>query len=129
MACALVSTAQATGTAKRILRLVRLRFRMQISIHEDVPIPLAYDFDVDGPIALASTAAWFAGASVRETIGPSRCNWCETNGFDVGLRNALRWGDPQAAEIGAIVIGFAIGPAAILASDLAAAAHDRSWKS
>ena len=62
------------------------------------PRELAWDLDVDGPLALVGSASWFATISLRETIGPSACGWCATNSFDVGARDALRWKDPIAAQ-------------------------------
>jgi membrane-associated phospholipid phosphatase len=92
------------------------------------PQALEYNLAVDGSITLASAVAWTTAISLRETIGAAACRWCGTNSFDVAARNALRWGDPIAAQRLVDVIGFAVGPTFILGADFLAARHDESGR-
>lgn len=88
------------------------------------PNELAYRLEVDGPIALTGGVSWLAAISLRETIGPATCRWCEANATDLAVRRAMLWHDPIAAQKLVDVIGFAVGPAATLSADLIAASHD-----
>lgn len=90
---------------------------------------LRWSFDVDGPITLSGALAWVTTVSLRETIGPEHCRWCETNSFDVGARNALRWNDQNGAFLLVNVLGFAVGPSLVMGADLFSAWREGAWKS
>jgi len=101
---------------------------LQTTAGAQTPADLGYRLDVDGPITLAGSIGWFAAISQRESIGPAACQWCATNSFDLGVRRALLWRDPLAAEHLVDIVGFAVGPAATLGADLVAAQHDGAWQ-
>ena len=92
------------------------------------PRPLAYDLDVDGPVTLVGATLWITSEATKDTLAPSACRWCATNGLDLGVRDALRWGDAKGADMASNVIGFAIGPAAVLGATAIAAGRDRALR-
>ena len=85
-------------------------------------------------IAITSFAAgaWIFTEAAQPWIGPTVCGWCDRdpsgadtlNGFDAAIRSALRWSNPQAADITSGVFAFGVAPAGAIASVVAAAVHD-----
>jgi hypothetical protein len=64
---------------------------------------------------LAVSVAGGAGYIVSETalkpaLAPSRCRWCDPTGYDVTIRNALRWQDASRAVPLSDIDGFVVAP-------------------
>lgn len=82
------------------------------ALRYDVPLDLSVTI---GGILVAST---FEILSTK--IAPSSCRWCDRNadgsdslnGFDAGVRRALRWSNTGAADATSTVFSFVLAPAA-----------------
>jgi membrane-associated phospholipid phosphatase len=85
---------------------------------------LRWDPPVDVTVTLVGGALWLASTALAPEIAPSSCRWCRRDTLDEGVRGALRWRDPRDADDLSDVTGFALAPAATLALDALAAAHD-----
>jgi membrane-associated phospholipid phosphatase len=56
---------------------------------------------------------------------PDACRWCETNGFDEGIRSALRASNPKTAGNVSHVFAFGLAPALSIGGALLPAIQDR----
>ncbi len=64
-----------------------------------------------GAEGAAVIAAHVLGVGVIDAIGPpDACRWCETNAFDVAIRNELVWKDVRAAQLSSDVTGYVLPP-------------------
>lgn len=88
---------------------------------------LDYDVSLDGAIAVSGAFAWTMAEIGKPALAPLACRWCAHNGFDDGVRNALRWSDPSVAATLSDVGLFAITPLASGALLAIAAAHDHAF--
>ena len=59
---------------------------------------------------------------------PDGCSWCETNGFDVGVRDALRASDPRTAGHVSHVFAFGAAPLVAAGGALLPAIQDRALR-
>lgn len=63
---------------------------------------------VDGTIAATSVTAWVVWGLLDTQLAPKTCRWCSTNRLDAGVRNALVWSNPGAAETISTVIAITV---------------------
>jgi membrane-associated phospholipid phosphatase len=85
---------------------------------------LRWDPRVDVPVTVGGGAAWIVSELGKKKLAPASCHWCASNGLDDGLRDALRWPTPDAADLASNVAGFAVMPLAMLGGSALVAAHD-----
>jgi membrane-associated phospholipid phosphatase len=87
------------------------------------------------PWDVAITAGAFATWCTLELLTPKLvedCRWCDRdangrdtlNGFDAGLRDALRWNDTSKADTWSTVFSFGLAPAAGIGLAALVTAHD-----
>jgi membrane-associated phospholipid phosphatase len=65
---------------------------------------------LDVPLTLGGATLWVATEVTKGTFAPSDCRWCQPNGFDTAVRDALKWGDPDAADMLSNIGAFAVAP-------------------
>ena len=46
-------------------------------------------------------------------LSPTSCTWCDPTGFDVAMRDALKWGNTGAADVLSSVTGYVMAPIAM----------------
>jgi membrane-associated phospholipid phosphatase len=93
---------------------------------------LRYDLKLDLGITLGATAFWVSFELLSPVLATS-CHWCDRNpdgsdslnGFDRGVRKALRWNDTKSADILSTVFSFGLAPLAGLGVGALIAAHDQ----
>jgi len=93
---------------------------------------LRYDLALDLSITLGATALW-ASLELLTPVLASPCRWCDRssdgsdslNGFDRGVRNALRWNDTRSANTLSTVFSFVLAPLAGIGVGTLIAAHDQ----
>jgi membrane-associated phospholipid phosphatase len=72
-------------------------------------------------VAAVSLVAFFAPS-------PDACSWCEPNGFDDGIRDALRASNPRTAGHVSHVFAFGAAPLAAVGGALLPAIEDRALR-
>ncbi len=87
----------------------------------DAPEPIRYDLAVDVPVTAAAAAIWAGTELAKGHLAPAACRFCGGNAVDDAVRDALVWGNRDAAKRASDVLAFALIPAAALGSDLLAA--------
>jgi membrane-associated phospholipid phosphatase len=93
---------------------------------------LRYDLTIDLGITLGATAFWASFELLAPVLATS-CHWCDRNsdgsdslnGFDRGVRKALRWHDTKSADILSTVFSFGLAPLAGVGVGALIAAHDQ----
>jgi membrane-associated phospholipid phosphatase len=60
--------------------------------------------------------AYVGVKSLHAIDPPAECRWCETNAFDVAIRDVLVWNDVRAAQLASDVTGYVLPP--VLAATL-----------
>ncbi len=88
------------------------------------PRPLEYDLRLDLPLTVAATAAWVGSELAKERLAPDACRFCEPNGLDTAVRNAVVWRNPAAARHASDALVFALLPAGMVTHQLLAARAD-----
>jgi membrane-associated phospholipid phosphatase len=63
---------------------------------------------------------------LNDQLAPKTCQWCNTDSFDVSVRDALRWGNTAQANTISNLTGYVLAP--LSAVGLTALASDRSWR-
>jgi membrane-associated phospholipid phosphatase len=101
--------------------------------------PLAHDPARDAAVIAGVGSLWIISETqLKDTLAPSRCRWCESdghgrstlNGFDAGIRDALRWSNHGAAASKlSDVTGFMVVPALAVGLPALAAPRDRPTES
>lgn len=81
------------------------------------PPRLRVHLPVDLSLTLGGGAAWIALEVLKPTLAPASCAWCPSAGYDVTVRDTLRWTDPAPADVTSYVTGFALAPIAALGLD------------
>ncbi len=71
---------------------------------DDAPIELRLDVPVALGITGAALGASLASVLLKGELAPQRCRICGSDGFDTGIRDALRWSDTAAAASGSDVL-------------------------
>ena len=84
---------------------------------EELRIDLGWDLG----LTLGVGGAWILTETLKGYLAPDACNWCESNAFDDGARDALRWDDTGAADATSYVLGVALLPALMLGVNAASA--------
>lgn len=93
---------------------------------------LRYDLKLDLGITLGATVFWASFELLAPVLATS-CHWCDRNsdgsdslnGFDRGVRKALRWNDTKSADILSTVFSFGLAPLAGVGVGALVAAHDQ----
>ncbi|HEY2512712.1 MAG TPA: phosphatase PAP2 family protein [Polyangiaceae bacterium] len=85
---------------------------------------LRWDPALDATVTVLGLGAWVASELLKGELAPSECRWCAANGLDSGVREALVWKDPAAADRLSNVTGFLLVPALAIGLDALAAAHE-----
>jgi membrane-associated phospholipid phosphatase len=68
---------------------------------------------ISATLTIGTGLGWVATEAVwKDAFAPDDCRWCETNGLDDAVRDALRWDDTKAARDASNAIGFLLVPAA-----------------
>jgi membrane-associated phospholipid phosphatase len=73
---------------------------------------LRVDWPVDGAITAGALAVWGGSQLLQKKLAAATCRWCEPGALDTSVRDALRWSDPEAANLASNVWAFALVPAA-----------------
>jgi membrane-associated phospholipid phosphatase len=84
---------------------------------DDLEIDLGWDLG----LTLGFGSAWILSETFKDELAPSSCRWCEPNGFDTAVRDALRIDDTEAADATSYVLGFGLLPAMVLGLNAASA--------
>jgi membrane-associated phospholipid phosphatase len=85
---------------------------------------LRWDPVIDLTVTLGGATAWIVSESLKGSLAPSECHWCDVDSADTHVREALIWPDTARANALSNVAGFALMPLAAIGSDVAAAAHE-----
>lgn len=93
---------------------------------------LRHDVAVDGAVTGAGAALWIGSELALRGLVQD-CRWCDRaadgtdtlNGFDRGVRDALRWGSPGAADLASSIGGFVLAPLVAFGGDALVASYDR----
>ena len=89
---------------------------------------LRWDHVAD-PVAVGlGGIAWLTSELLKSTLVPSACRWCDVDGLDLGVRNALRWQSTSAAGTASGVIAFGLAPIAAALTLGLAADHDHAFR-
>jgi membrane-associated phospholipid phosphatase len=73
---------------------------------------LSYDLATDAAVTAVLAGAWgLSGGVFVGELAPERCRWCESNGFDERIREALRWQDARLASRLSDAVSFGLVPA------------------
>lgn len=62
------------------------------------PATLHVNWGVDGTITALTLGTWALSGVIGDQWAPRKCHWCGTNALDAGVRNAIVWSNPQAAD-------------------------------
>jgi membrane-associated phospholipid phosphatase len=93
---------------------------------------LSTDLSVDLPVTIGASAVWLGLELLRKPLAPTSCRWCDLdasggeglNGFDMSMRNALRWSNVKLADTLSSAFSFGLAPAAGIGIGAVIAAHD-----
>lgn len=77
-----------------------------------------HDVAVDLPITFSLISLWVGSQFLQPILAPAQCRVCghnedgadALNGFDGGVRNALRWDSPKSAGTISDVLAFGVAP-------------------
>jgi membrane-associated phospholipid phosphatase len=67
---------------------------------QEPPRPLQIDQPQTWALAGGATGALLLTLAFQKQLAPGSCRWCGANGFDTGVRDALKWKDTGAASLG-----------------------------
>jgi membrane-associated phospholipid phosphatase len=85
---------------------------------------LRWDPVLDLTVTLGGATAWIVSESLKGSLAPSDCHWCNVDAVDARARETLIWPDTARANALSNVAGFALMPLAAIGSDVVAAAHE-----
>jgi membrane-associated phospholipid phosphatase len=85
---------------------------------EEPPVPLAYDWTVDGVVTGAAAATTLTLMLLRDELGPLQCKWCTPGSVDGDLARSVGWANPKAASTASDVLQVAL-PLGVLAYGVA----------
>jgi membrane-associated phospholipid phosphatase len=85
---------------------------------------LRWDPALDAAVTAGGAAVWIATELLKPTLAPRNCRWCDVDCVDAGVRGALVWRNPGAADAASNVTGFVLMPLAAIGLNALAAAHD-----
>ena len=71
---------------------------------------LDFDSHLDGAIVGASAVGYGTLVVFEEDLAPSKCQWCETNGFDRSIRNKAKWSNTGTANKLSHLTGYGLAP-------------------
>ena len=66
-------------------------------------------------------------SSVKPTLGAKTCLWCNVDGFDLDVRNALVWGNTSVADTASGVIAFGVAPLTAFVTLALASNHEGAY--
>lgn len=100
------------------------------SLADEPPRELSVNPWVSLGIIGVGTIAWSGSELAKSSVVATQCRWCQTDGFDASVRDALRWSDSDTATANAISNGFGfVGMPLLLFGGLAAiSAKDGAWR-
>jgi hypothetical protein len=82
---------------------------------------------LDATVTAVGAGVSLALVALSIRLAPVHCRWCRENEVDAGTRRALRWSNPEAAEVTSDVTGLMV-PVATLGMDAIAASRDGAVK-
>jgi membrane-associated phospholipid phosphatase len=85
---------------------------------DEPPVPLAYDWAVDGVVTGAFAAGTLTLILLRDDLGPLQCRWCTPGSVDGDLARSVAWANPKAASTLSDVLQVAL-PLGMLAYGVA----------
>ncbi len=88
---------------------------------------LEVDPATDATIFVAGGAAWIASELLKPTLGAKTCLWCNVDGFDLDVRNALVWGNTSVADTASGVIAFGVAPLTAFVTLALASNHEGAY--
>lgn len=91
---------------------------------------LPYRPEVDLPLTLIPGAAWLGTELAKPLLAPIRCRWCDldSNAFDRGARERLRWRRPERAALTSDLVAYGVIPLSVLVLEFASVASSRRWR-
>jgi membrane-associated phospholipid phosphatase len=98
---------------------------------ESAPPPergLRYDWKVDGAITAAAFVYWGTTELFKEHLAASTCRWCADNSVDASVRDALRWNNPDRANLASNIGAYGVLPLATVGLTALAAGQDGRWR-
>jgi membrane-associated phospholipid phosphatase len=78
------------------------------------PVPLEYDLRTDAAIALGAWALYGGSELAKKELAPATCRWCDPGSVDAHVREALVWGQVDAARRASDLLAFALVPAGMV---------------
>ncbi len=92
------------------------------------PAELQYDLKVSLPVTAGALTAWLLSETAfKRALAPQSCRWCETNGFDTGVRQLFNPAltpsvlGAKGPDLASTAIGLIALPISMLALDAALA--------
>ena len=77
---------------------------------DEPPVPLTYDWAVDGVVTGAFAASTLTPLLLRDDLGPLQCKWCTPGSVDGDVARSVAWANPKAAStLSDVLIGAAVG--------------------
>ncbi|MBK9030553.1 MAG: phosphatase PAP2 family protein [Myxococcales bacterium] len=73
--------------------------RLKAHHRRDVPI-----------IAIGAILYTVGEVAAKDSLSPSACRWCASNGFDTAVRDKLRWSSTGTAHTLSNIVGFGVTP-------------------
>jgi membrane-associated phospholipid phosphatase len=65
---------------------------------DEPPVPLTYDWAVDGVVTGAFAASTLTLMLLRDDLGPLQCKWCTPGSVDGDVARSVAWANPKAAS-------------------------------
>jgi len=81
---------------------------------DEPPVPLTYDWAVDGAVTGAAAAGTLTLLLLRNDLGPLQCKWCTPGSIDGDLARSVAWSSPKTASTLSDVLQAAL-PVGVLA--------------
>jgi membrane-associated phospholipid phosphatase len=66
--------------------------------------------------------------AVKDQLAPAECAWCNPPGFDVSVRDALKWDNTNRADTISTITGYIVPPLSAISLLLASTWRERSWR-
>jgi len=89
---------------------------------DEPPVPLTYDWAVDGAVTGVAAAGTLTLLLLRNDLGPLQCKWCTPGSVDGDLARSVAWSNPKTASTLSDVLQVAL-PVGVLAYGFAESFH------
>ena len=109
-----------------MLRVVIVMLLAATTAHADEPTDRTRALDLGLTVGMGG-AYLVAEFGFNAELSPTTCRWCEPTGFDVPMRDALKWGDTGAANTISNLTGYVLAPLAT-AGGLVLAGGRSGWR-